>query len=52
VPAFLARLLARRDAAGFMLELRTASNEKAKPELGWEPRWKTWQQGFREGLLS
>jgi nucleoside-diphosphate-sugar epimerase len=52
VPAFLARLLAGKDAASFMLELRGASNEKAKRELGWEPRWKTWRQGFRDGLLS
>ena len=52
VPAVLARLLAGKAAASFMLELRGASNEKAKRELGWEPRWRTWRQGFRDGLLS
>jgi 2-alkyl-3-oxoalkanoate reductase len=25
-----------------------ASNAKAKRELGWEPRWKSWREGFRE----
>src|SRR5581483_9141612 len=26
-----------------------SSNEKAKRELGWTPRW-TWREGFRHGL--
>ena len=24
------------------------SNAKAKRELGWEPRWASWRQGFRD----
>ena len=31
-------------------ELRGASNAKAKRELGWEPRYPSWRQGFREAL--
>ena len=27
-----------------------ASNEKAKRELGWELRYPSWRQGFRDGL--
>ena len=26
------------------------SNAKAKAELGWEPRYPSWRQGFREAL--
>jgi nucleoside-diphosphate-sugar epimerase len=25
-----------------------ASNAKAKRELGWEPRWPSWREGFRD----
>jgi hypothetical protein len=31
-------------------QLRGASNEKAKRELGWAPRYASWRQGFREAL--
>jgi nucleoside-diphosphate-sugar epimerase len=31
-------------------EARGASNAKAKRELGWEPRWKSWRDGFAHGL--
>jgi hypothetical protein len=27
-----------------------ASNEKAKRELGWQPRYASWRQGFAQGL--
>ena len=50
VPAFLARLVAGREAAALATEMRGASNEKAKRELGWEPRYPSWRQGFREAL--
>ena len=50
VPAFIARLIAGKEAAGLATELRGASNEKAKRELGWEPRYPSWRQGFREAL--
>jgi nucleoside-diphosphate-sugar epimerase len=38
VPRFLARMLAGEYAAGLATDLRGASNERAKAELGWEPR--------------
>lgn len=50
VPTFVARLAAGRYAAYLATGLRGASNEKAKRELGWEPRWPSWRQGFREAL--
>jgi nucleoside-diphosphate-sugar epimerase len=31
-----------------MTEVRGASNEKAKRELGWRPRHASWRQGFAE----
>jgi hypothetical protein len=33
-----------------MTEARGASNEKAKRELGWKPRYASWRQGFARGL--
>jgi nucleoside-diphosphate-sugar epimerase len=50
VPTFLARLVAGPFAAAFATELRGASNAKAKRELGWQPRYPSWRQGFREAL--
>lgn len=48
VPAWIARLVAGREAVAFATQTRGASNEKAKRELGWQPRWASWRQGFRE----
>ena len=50
VPAWLARLVAGRQAADFALELRGASNQKAKRELGWEPAHPSWRSGFADSL--
>ncbi|HEY1639472.1 MAG TPA: NAD(P)-dependent oxidoreductase [Streptosporangiaceae bacterium] len=50
VPAWLARLLAGEAAVMMMTEGRGFSNAKARKELGWELRYPSWRQGFREGL--
>jgi 2-alkyl-3-oxoalkanoate reductase len=50
VPAWLAKLVAGRQAADFALELRGASNEKAKREFGWRPAHPSWRSGFAESL--
>ncbi|MDI2124688.1 NAD-dependent epimerase/dehydratase family protein [Yinghuangia seranimata] len=50
VPVWLARLLAGQVAVVMMTEGRGFSNTKAKRELGWEPRYSTWRQGFKEGV--
>jgi nucleoside-diphosphate-sugar epimerase len=50
IPAWLARLLAGDMAVGMMTEGRGFSNAKAKRELGWELRYPSWRQGFREEL--
>jgi hypothetical protein len=33
-----------------MTGARGASNAKAGRELGWRPGWRSWRQGFRDGL--
>jgi nucleoside-diphosphate-sugar epimerase len=50
VPVWLARFLAGKDASGFAVTLRGASNEKAKRELGWRPAHPSWRTGFAESL--
>ena len=50
VPKWLARLLAGEMAVGMMTEGRGFSNAKAKRELGWELRYPSWRQGFKEEL--
>jgi 2-alkyl-3-oxoalkanoate reductase len=50
IPRWLGRLLAGEMATAMMTEARGASNEKAKRELGWQPRYASWRQGFAQGL--
>jgi nucleoside-diphosphate-sugar epimerase len=50
VPKWLARLLAGEMAVMMMTEGRAFSNAKAKRELGWEPRYPSWRQGFKAEL--
>jgi nucleoside-diphosphate-sugar epimerase len=50
VPRWLGRLVAGEAATLMMTEARGASNAKAKRELGWEPRYGSWRQGFAQGL--
>jgi nucleoside-diphosphate-sugar epimerase len=48
VPLWLARLIAGKFVATMSTELRGASNDKAKRELDWQPRWPSWRDGFRD----
>jgi nucleoside-diphosphate-sugar epimerase len=50
VPKWLARILAGEIAVAMMTEGRGFSNAKAKRELGWQPRYASWRQGFKEAL--
>jgi 2-alkyl-3-oxoalkanoate reductase len=50
VPRWLARLAAGEMATLMMTEVRGASNQKAKRELGWKPAYASWRQGFAQGL--
>jgi nucleoside-diphosphate-sugar epimerase len=46
VPRWLGRLLAGEVATVMMTEVRGASNEKAKRELGWRPGHPSWREGL------
>ena len=47
VPAWLGRLLAGEFVAAQMTSSRGSSNQKARKELGWVPRYASWREGFR-----
>lgn len=50
IPRWLGRLAAGETATLMMTEARGASNAKAKRELGWQPHYASWRQGFEQGL--
>jgi 2-alkyl-3-oxoalkanoate reductase len=50
LPRWVGRLAAGEAATVMMTEVRGASNEKAKRELGWSLRYPSWRQGFANGL--
>jgi nucleoside-diphosphate-sugar epimerase len=52
VPRWLGRLFAGEVGAIMMTEVRGASNDKAKHELGWQPRHASWREGFTEAVAA
>jgi 2-alkyl-3-oxoalkanoate reductase len=48
VPAWLGRILAGPGAVAMATQLRGAANAKAKQELGWQPQYSSWRQGFAD----
>ncbi len=52
LPRWFARLFAGEAAVAMMTEARGARNDKAKRELGWQPRYASWREGFRTGLTN
>lgn len=50
IPVWLARLAIGSGGVSLMIEARGGSNAKAKRELGWQPGYPSWRQGFQEGL--
>ena len=50
VPALLGRIAAGPAAVVMMNDIRGASNAKAKRELGWQPEFASWRDGFARGL--
>jgi nucleoside-diphosphate-sugar epimerase len=52
VPAWLGRLVAGEAIVLMLTEARGSSNAKAKRELGWQPRYPSWRDGFRHGLTQ
>jgi 2-alkyl-3-oxoalkanoate reductase len=47
LPAWVGRLLAGEFVVAQMTTSRGSSNAKARKELGWEPRYTSWREGFR-----
>jgi nucleoside-diphosphate-sugar epimerase len=50
IPRWLGRLAAGEVATVMMTEVKGSSNEKAKRQLGWTPRYASWREGFAQGL--
>ena len=48
IPAWVGRLLAGEHMVSMMTQVRAGSNAKAKQELGWQPAYPSWRQGFAE----
>jgi nucleoside-diphosphate-sugar epimerase len=51
VPARVLRLVSPY-MAGFLSIRLPLSNEKARAELGWRPRYRTWREGVSQALLQ
>ena len=50
LPVWVARLAGGEVAVSMLTRTRGSSNARAKRELGWELRWPSWRQGFKDGL--
>jgi 2-alkyl-3-oxoalkanoate reductase len=50
IPRWVGRLVAGEAATAVMTDAHGASNAKAKRELGWQPCYPSWRQGFAQGL--
>jgi len=52
VPVWLGRLAGGEVTVSMMNQIRGSSNAKAKRELGWQPTWASWRDGFARGLVD
>jgi len=52
IPVWLARFAIGEAGVIMMNEARGSSNQKAKAQLAWIPRWKSWRDGFRAQIAS
>jgi 2-alkyl-3-oxoalkanoate reductase len=50
VPAWIARFAIGEVGVSMMTQVRGASNARARRDLGWEPAWRSWREGFVSGL--
>jgi nucleoside-diphosphate-sugar epimerase len=50
VPRLIARVAAGSYGVATMTQAQGASNELAKRELHWQPRYPSWREGFRDAL--
>jgi 2-alkyl-3-oxoalkanoate reductase len=52
LPAWLGRLLAGEVILAQMTQVRGSSNAKAKRDLGWQPAYPSWREGFPAWIRS
>lgn len=52
IPVWLGKLAIGEVGISMMTQIRGSSNEKAKRELGFRPRYPTFREGFRNGLAD
>jgi nucleoside-diphosphate-sugar epimerase len=52
LPAWLVRGLMGEGGVAMLTRSRGASNARAKAELGFQPRWPTWREGFPAALAT
>jgi nucleoside-diphosphate-sugar epimerase len=52
LPVWLAGLFVGEAGVSMMTQIRGSSNAKARRYLDWAPRWSSWREGFRQGLLE
>ncbi len=52
IPVWLGRIAAGDVGVSMMTQIRGSSNAKAKRELGWTPRYRSYKEGFRDGLID
>jgi 2-alkyl-3-oxoalkanoate reductase len=52
VPVWLGRLAAGEVGVSMTTQIRGVSNARAKRELGWQPTWASWRDGFARGLTE
>lgn len=52
VPVWLGRLAGGEVTVSMMNQIRGSSNAKARRELGWQPTWASWRDGFARGLVD
>jgi nucleoside-diphosphate-sugar epimerase len=52
VPEWVGRLAAGEAITSMSTRIRGSSNAKARRELRWVPRYRSWREGFREALVE
>jgi nucleoside-diphosphate-sugar epimerase len=52
LPVWVARFAVGDVGVSVMTRVRGSSNAKAKQELGWQPAWPSWREGFRLGMYE
>ena len=50
IPVWLGRVAIGEVGISMMTQIRGMTNAKANRELGWQPGYKSWRDGFRSGL--